>query len=103
MAMHPDKKSGRKTTELIQTPEGRPVIELQQSDQSERSTKSVLESLLDRTTRFIGNAAVILLLVLVVSKVAADMRKRPILIDHGSYRRPWKTRDIPACRRQPSG
>ena len=81
MVTHSDKKSARKTTELRQAPEAPKVIEVQLSDPSERPTKSGLESLLARTTRFIGNAAVILLLAVVVSKIVTDMWNRPLLID----------------------
>jgi tetratricopeptide (TPR) repeat protein len=72
-------QNARKTTGLRQADE---------SDSSDQPTRSSLERLLERTTRFIGYTAVIslaalviLLLVMVVSKIAADMRNQPILID----------------------
>jgi len=72
MATHAEKKSARKTTEL------RPMGE---AEPSEQPTKSKFERLLERTTGFLGNTAVILLLAVVVSNIAADWWNQPILID----------------------
>jgi hypothetical protein len=65
-------KGARKTQEL------RPAEE---SDPFEQPRRTGLEILLERIARFVGYVSLILLLVVGVSKIAADMLNRPILID----------------------
>lgn len=72
MGTRSGKKRARATTELRQADE---------SDPSEQHPGTGLLGLLDKTTLFIGYTLVIFLVGVVVSKVAVDMWRRPILID----------------------